>query len=67
MARDTLTKVQRPYVFVFGVNKIAMNNLMALGISPFVNYVVANYRREPLLLLRMWEPVSMKENFPTSL
>ena len=27
VARDTLTKVQRPYVFVFGVNKIAMNNL----------------------------------------
>jgi hypothetical protein len=50
VARDTLTKVQRPYVFVFGVNKIAMNNLMALGISPFVNYVVANYGQTPAII-----------------
>ena len=50
MARDTLTKVQRPYVFVFGVSKIAMNNLTALGISPFVNYVVANYGQTPAII-----------------
>lgn len=52
IARDTLTKVQRPWIFVFGVKFLETRNDVA-GITPFVEYTVANYGQTPAIVLNM--------------
>jgi hypothetical protein len=49
IARDTLTKVQRPYVFVFGLARL-MTRGDVPGITPFVEYDVANFGQTPAII-----------------
>jgi hypothetical protein len=44
-AKDTLTKLQRPYIYVFGVERLEWAK-KELG-PPFIQYIVANYGQTP--------------------
>lgn len=49
VARDTLVKGQRPYVFVYGIERLMTRNDLR-GLTPFVEYVVANFGQTPAIL-----------------
>jgi hypothetical protein len=49
IAKDTLTKVQRPYVFVFGVDRLQTGNKVP-AVTPFLKFSVANYGQTPAVI-----------------
>jgi hypothetical protein len=49
ISSDTLTKVQRPYVFVYGLSKLKTSNAVSAN-TPYVEYSVANYGQTPAVI-----------------
>jgi hypothetical protein len=49
IARDTLAKVQRPYIFVYGVSRL-MTRPDVRALTPFVEFMVANYGQTPAII-----------------
>jgi hypothetical protein len=49
IARDTLVKSQRPYIFVYGIERLMTRNDVR-GLTPFVEYIVANFGQTPAIL-----------------
>ena len=46
-AESAFTKLERPYVFIFGVSKLEISRDRPLNQQPHVKYVVANYGKTP--------------------
>jgi len=49
VAKATLASVQRPYIFVFGIDRLMTRDDVA-SVTPFVEYVVANYGQTPAII-----------------
>jgi hypothetical protein len=49
VAKDTLTKIQRPYIYVFGVDRL-LTSPQVPGLTPYVEYSVANYGQTPAVI-----------------
>jgi hypothetical protein len=52
VARDTLANVQRPYLFIFNVSPLAIDEKSPVGnLRVFITYTVANYGAAPAIVI----------------
>jgi len=49
ISRDTLVKIQRPYIFVFDVSRLQTSNDVPF-LTPYIEYSVANYGQTPAII-----------------
>src|SRR5262245_18103727 len=47
LAADAFTKLERPYVYIFGVNRLEFDRNDSLSDTPHIKYTVANYGKTP--------------------
>ncbi len=53
VARDNLTKIQRPYIYVFGVHRLMWPSDRESWKTPYAPYTVANYGQTPASVERL--------------
>jgi hypothetical protein len=49
VAENTLTRIQRPYIYIFGVERLITSDLIPAP-TPYVEYSVANFGRTPAVI-----------------
>lgn len=49
VAKDTFAKIQRPYIFIFGVERLITSDVDVIPI-PYLEYTVANYGQTPAII-----------------
>ncbi len=49
-ARDSFAKLERPYLFVYGVTTIMQDSKRVGGLEPFIKFNIANHGKTPAIL-----------------
>jgi hypothetical protein len=58
-AERAFTKLERPYVFIFGAERFWVDPLSPRGLVPYVSYDVANYGKTPAVIQRVLAAITV--------
>ena len=61
VAEEALAKIERPYVFVFGVTKIEYNRDIVGGYTPHIVITIANHGRTPAIIKNVCAAMSVTD------